>query len=80
MADDTQIQVEGEGSIKSEHGVFKNVLYGPSLVANMLSIYQMTHTGSPKQVVFGHDSVEISKYLNWEDYSEGCCKPCLQGI
>ena len=26
----------------------------------MLSIYQMTHTGSPKQVIFGPDSVEIT--------------------
>ena len=25
-----------------------------------LSIYQMTHTGSPKQVVFGPDSIEIT--------------------
>ena len=46
--DDTQIQAEGKGSIKLEHGVFKNVLYVPSLAANLLSIYQMTHTGSLK--------------------------------
>ena len=31
----------------------------PSLATNLLSVYQMTHTGSPKQVVFGPDSVEI---------------------
>ena len=48
MGDDTQIQDEGKGSIKLEHGVFKNVLYVPSLVANLLSLYQMTHTGSLK--------------------------------
>ena len=32
----------------------------PSLVANLLYVYQMTHTGSPKQVLFDLDSVEIS--------------------
>ena len=35
MGDDTQIQAEGKGSIKLEHGVFKNV---PSLAANPLSV------------------------------------------
>ena len=39
MGDDTQIQAEGKGSIKLKHGVFKNLLYVPSLVANLLSIY-----------------------------------------
>ena len=52
---DTQIQSEGKGSIKLEHGVFKNVSYVPSLTANLLSVYQMTHTGSLKRVVFGPD-------------------------
>ena len=32
----------------------------PSLAANLLSICQMTHTGSPKRVIFGPDSVEIT--------------------
>ena len=48
MDDDTQIQAEGKGSIKLKHGVFINVLYVPSLAANLLSICQMTHTGLPK--------------------------------
>ena len=60
MGDDYQIPVVGRGSIKIEHGEFNNFLYVPSLVANLLSVYQMTHTGSPKQVVFGPDLVEIS--------------------
>ena len=57
MGDDTQIRAEGKGSIQIKHGVFRNVLYVPSLAANLLSVYQMTHTGSPKRVVFGTDSV-----------------------
>ena len=48
MGDDTQIQVEWKGSIKLEHGVFKNVLYLPSLATNLFSVYQTTHIGSPK--------------------------------
>ena len=31
----------------------------PSLATNLLFVYHMTHTSLPKQVVFGHDSVEI---------------------
>ena len=57
MGDDTQIQAEGKGSIKLEHGVFKNVLYVPSLAANFLFVYHRTHTDSPKRVVFGLDLV-----------------------
>ena len=47
MGDDTQIRAEGKGSIKLKHGVFRNVLYVPSLATNLLFVYQMTHTGSP---------------------------------
>ena len=61
MGDESQILAVGRGTIREKHGVFRDVLYVPSLVANMLYVYQMTHTGSPKQVVFGPDSVEITK-------------------
>ena len=59
MGDDTQIQAVGKGSVQFEHGVFKNVLYVPSLEANLLFVYQMTHTGSPKRVVFEPDTIDI---------------------
>ena len=48
MGEETKIQAGGKGSIKLKHGVFKNVLYVPSLANFFLSVYQMTHTGSPK--------------------------------
>ena len=48
MGNNSQIRSKGKGSINLEHGKFKDVLYVPSLAANMLSIYQMTHTGSLK--------------------------------
>ena len=60
MGDDTQIPTEGKDSIKLKHVMFKDVLYVPSLVANLLSVYQMAHTGPPKRVVFGPNSAEIS--------------------
>ena len=60
MGYDTQIQDEGKGTIKLEHGVFKNVLYVPSLTTNAMYVYQMTHTSSPKRVVFEPDLVDIS--------------------
>ena len=59
MGDDSQILATGRGSVKIHHGEFKNVLYVPSLAANLLSVYQMTHTGSPKRVTFDTESVEI---------------------
>ena len=48
LGDDTQIRVKGKGSIKLKHGVFINVLYVPSLAANLLYVYKMTHIDSPK--------------------------------
>ena len=48
MGDDSEIPTVGRGSIKIQHGEFKNVLYVPSLAANMLLVYYMTHRGSPK--------------------------------
>ena len=59
MGNNSQVQAKGKGSIKLEHGRFKDVLYVPSLASNMLSVYEMTPSGSPKRVIFGPDSVEI---------------------
>ena len=39
MGDDSQIPTEGRGSVKAKHGELKNVLYVPSLVANLLFFY-----------------------------------------
>ena len=60
MGNNSKIQAKGKASIKLEHGKFKDVLYVPSLAANLLSVYQMTHNASPKRVIFGPDSVEIT--------------------
>ena len=57
MGDDSQIPAKGRDSIKIQHGEFKNILYVPSLVANLFFVYQMTHTGSPKRVTFDYDPI-----------------------
>ena len=61
MGDDSRIPTAGRGTIRAKHGVFRDVLYVPSLATNLLYVYQMTHTVSPKQVVFGPNLVEITK-------------------
>ena len=60
MGNNSKFETKGKGSIKLEHGKFKDVLHVPSLAANLLSVYQMTHTGSPKRVIFGLDTMEIT--------------------
>ena len=64
MGDDNQILVAMRGSIKIQHDEFKNVLYVPSLATNLLYVYQMNHTGSPKRVTFDFDTIEITKASN----------------
>ena len=60
MGNNSKVQAKGKGSIKLEHGKFKDVLYVPSLAVNLLFVYQMNHTRCPKQVIFGPDLVEIT--------------------
>ena len=60
MGNNSKFQTKGKGSIKIEHGIFKDVLFVPSLDSNLLSVYQMNHIGSPKRVIFGPDLVEIT--------------------
>ena len=37
------------------------VLYVPSLASNILSVYQMNHTGVPKGIIFSSNHVEITE-------------------
>ena len=60
MGDDSTIISEGQGTVDLENGFFSNVLYVPSLASNLLSVYQMTHTGVPKRVSFSPNDVEIT--------------------
>ena len=48
MGNNSKVKTKWKGSVKLEHGRVKDVLFVPSLASNLLSAYQMTHTGSPK--------------------------------
>ena len=52
LGDDSLTESLGKGRIDLDHGKFSNVLYVPGLASNLLSVYQMTHIGSPKKVIF----------------------------
>ena len=61
MGGDSQIPAIRRGSVKIQHGEFKNVLYVPFLTTHILSAYQIAHTGSPKRVTFDSNLVEITE-------------------
>ena len=42
LGDNLEIESKGKGRIDLDHGSFNNVLYVPSLVSNLLPVYQMT--------------------------------------
>ena len=60
LGDDSLTEIMGKGRIDLDHGQFNNVLYVPSIASNLLSVYQMTHTGSPKKVTFSPDEFDIT--------------------
>ena len=57
MGDDSKIQAKGIDRIDLEDWYFNNVLFVLDLVANLLSVYQMTHTGTTKRVTFTQNDV-----------------------
>ena len=71
MGDDSTIISEGQGTVDPENGFFSNVLYVPSLASNLLSVYQMTHTGVPKRVYFSSNDVEITEIASGKLIAKG---------
>ena len=57
LGDDSFTCRLGKGRIDLDHGSFNNVLYVLGLVSNLLLVYQMNHTRSPKKVIFSLDDV-----------------------
>ena len=47
------------------------MLYVPVLASNLLSVYQMTHTGYPKKVIFYPDEVEITDISSGKFIAKG---------
>ena len=71
LGDDSLTDSLDKGRIDLDHGKFSNVLYVPSLASNLLSVYQMTHTGSPKKVIFSLDDVDITEISNGKVIAKG---------
>ena len=47
------------------------MLYVLGLASNLLSVYQMNHTGSPKKVIFPPDEVEITEISSGKVIAKG---------
>ena len=47
------------------------MLYVPGLASNLLSVYQMTHTGYPKKFIFSPNEFEISDISNGKVIARG---------
>ena len=64
LGDDSLTDSLGKGRIDIDHGKFNNVLYVLVLASNILSVYQMTHAGSPKKAIFSPD--DVTNHLDFE--------------
>ena len=71
LGENSETESKGKGSIDFDHGSFNNVLYVSGLAANLLLVYQMTHIGSPKKVVFTPNDVEIFDIANGRVIAKG---------
>jgi hypothetical protein len=71
LGDATPAKVCGEGIVDLEGGCFTNVLHVPSLSANILSIYQITHSSSGRKVEFTPDSAVITDISTGSQLAHG---------
>ena len=59
VGDDRSLSVVGSGIVQVDNGHFNDVLCVPSLSCNLLSVYQITHSGEGKTVEFSPHQVVI---------------------
>jgi hypothetical protein len=59
VGDDRSLSVVGFGTIQVDNGHFNDALCVPSLSCNLLSVYQITHSGEGKTVEFSPHQVVI---------------------
>jgi hypothetical protein len=59
VGDDRSLSVVGSRTVQVDNGHFNDVLCVPSLSCNLLSVYQITHSGEGKTVEFSPHQVVI---------------------
>jgi transposase InsO family protein len=59
VGDDRSLSVVGSGRIQVENGHFNDVLCVPNIPCNLLSVYQITHSGEGKTIEFSPHQVVI---------------------
>jgi hypothetical protein len=59
VGDDRSLSVVGSGTVQVDNSHFNDVLCVPSLSCNLLSVYQITHSGEGKTVEFSPHQVVI---------------------
>ena len=64
VSDDRSLSVVGFGTVPVENGHFSDVLCVPKLSCNLLSVYQITHSGEGKTVTFTPHQVVIKDFKN----------------
>jgi len=63
VGDDRSLSVVGSGTVQVANGHFNDVLCVPSLSCNLLSVYQIIHSGEGKTVEFSPHHERISLTL-----------------
>ena len=64
VGDDRSLSVVGSGTVPVENGHFSDVLCVPKISCNLLSVYQITHSGEGKTVTFTPHQVVIKDFKN----------------
>jgi hypothetical protein len=59
MGDNSSVKVTGKGRIELTNRSFEKVLHVPKLSVNLLSVYQMTNSGTRKKFIFTQNSMDI---------------------
>jgi hypothetical protein len=59
VGDDRSLSVVGYGTVQVDNGHFNDVLCVPSISCNLLSVYQITHSGEGKTIEFSPHQVVI---------------------
>ena len=60
VGDDSSLSVVGSGTVPIENGHFSDVLCVPRISCNLLSVYQITHSGESKTITFTPHEVVIN--------------------